>query len=110
MPQSGDFRATLVDIDAHLDSKDLEILKFLCKDIVPFSVLEKCKRCLDVFANLEQKGKLKDEDSNFLQECFHYMQRKDLIRKLGGDPDGLEKKVRAGGPSYLTEFRYGQYI
>ncbi|XP_048757091.1 caspase-8-like [Ostrea edulis] len=105
MPQSGDFRATLLDIDAHLDSKDLEILQFLCKDIVPFSVLEKCKRCLDVFANLEQKGRLKDEDSKFLQECFHYMQRKDLIRKLGGDPQDLERKIKTDGPSMLSEFR-----
>ncbi|XP_061183809.1 caspase-8-like [Saccostrea echinata] len=105
MPQSGDFRATLLDIDAHLDSNDLELLKFLCKDIVPFSVLDKCRRSLDVFVNLEQKGKLKEEDSIFLQECFHYMQRKDLIRKLGGDPQRLEKKIKADGPSQLTEFR-----
>ncbi|XP_062594748.1 caspase-8-like [Saccostrea cucullata] len=105
MPQSGDFRATLLDIDAHLDSSDLELLKFLCKDIIPFSVLDKCRRSLDVFANLEQKGKLREEDSKFLQECFHYMQRKDLIRKLGGDPQRLEKKIKADGPSQLTEFR-----
>lgn len=100
-----DFKAILLEIDAHLDSQDLELLKFLCKDIVSFSVLDKCQRCLDVFANLEQKGKLKEQDSKYLQECFHYMQRKDLIRKLGGDPQQLDNRIRANGPNYLTEFR-----
>lgn len=105
MTHPGDFRAILLDIDAHLDSKDLELLKFLCKDTVSFSVLDKCKRCIDVFANLEQKGKLKEQDSKYLQECFRYMQRKDLIRKLGGDPQQLENRIKANGPNYLTEFR-----
>lgn len=105
MTHLGDFKAILLDIDAHLDSKDLELLKFLCKDVVSFSVLGKCQRCLDVFANLEQKGKLKEENSKYLQECFHYMQRKDLIRKLSGDPQQLENRIRANGPNYLTEFR-----
>lgn len=62
-----------------------------------------------MFANLEQKGRLKDEDSKFLQECFHYMQRKDLIRKLGGDPQDLERKIKTDGPSMLSEFRYCKY-
>lgn len=105
-----DFKAILLEIDAHLDSQDLELLKFLCKDIVSFSVLDKCQRCLDVFANLEQKGKLKEQDSKYLQECFHYMQRKDLIRKLGGDPQQLDNRIRANGPNYLTEFRQELFI
>lgn len=105
-----DIKAILLEIDAHLDSQDLELLKFLCKDIVSFSVLDKCQRCLDVFANLEQKGKLKEQDSKYLQECFHYMQRKDLIRKLGGDPQQLDNRIRANGPNYLTEFRQELFI
>nr|XP_022325102.1 caspase-8-like [Crassostrea virginica] len=105
MSQSGDFRELLLDIDAHLDSKDLELLKFLCRDVVPFSVLEKCKRSLDIFTNLEQRGKLKEGKSIYLQECFHYMKRKDLIRKLGGDPQKLEDRIRYEGPAHLFPFR-----
>lgn len=105
MSQSGDFRELLLDIDAHLDSKDLELLKFLCRDVVPFSVLEKCKRSLDIFTNLEQRGKLKEGKSIYLQECFHYMKRKDLIRKLGGDPQKLEDRIKYEGPAHLFPFR-----
>lgn len=38
----GDFKVILLDIDVYFDFKDLEFLKFLCKDVVSFSVFGKC--------------------------------------------------------------------
>ncbi|KAK3083449.1 hypothetical protein FSP39_022958, partial [Pinctada imbricata] len=98
-------RSTLLEIDGELGAIDVERLKFLTKDHLPHGGLAKASRGIDVFSTLEQKGKLRENDTKFLQECFHYMQRRDLVRKIGGDPDNIEDVIQREGPNLVLPFR-----
>lgn len=98
-----ELRCQLIVIDEELGSEDLEVLKFLCYDILPSSKLHNADSALSIFENLKKGNRLSHTNVDFLIECLWYMHRKDLIRKLGFDPKEVERFIP--GLSGIFPFR-----
>lgn len=78
-PQCTD-RLLLKKIDEQLMKRDINSIKFLCRDwLIPEVELETIKRGIDLFSFFEKRAKGKD----FIAECMYRIQRADLLKKLG---------------------------
>ena len=99
-----DFRRVLKSIDENLVSRDVEGLKFLCRDIIPASHQEKIRRGLDLLVELESRGRISFSDTEFLAELLLRIGRLDLVRKLGYDSKLLKSTIQNRG-SRLKPFR-----
>lgn len=64
------FRRALNRVAAELGRQDLDNLKFMCKDVIPESKLEKTRSALDLFTSLEERGKLGVDNLEFLTNCL----------------------------------------
>lgn len=93
----------LLDVDAELDSGDLENMKFLCQDVIPFSKLQKIDRGIDLFGQLENGNKISPKVGDFemLIEILYRVRRLDLVKKLGKNSKDVKKKY--GGPDRAVE-------
>lgn len=83
----------LIEINEEFCSEEIEVLKFLCYDILPASKLENADSALSIFENLKKGNRLTYTNVDFLLECLWWMHRKDLIRKLGFDPKEVEPHI-----------------
>lgn len=93
----------LIEINEEFCSEELEVLKFLCYDILPASKLENADSALSIFENLKKGNKLTHTNVDILLECLWWMHRKDLIRKLGFDPKEVEPFI--SGLHQILPFR-----
>ncbi|XP_070570552.1 caspase-8-like isoform X2 [Ptychodera flava] len=103
------YRKVLKSVDENLMARDLNSLKFLCRDFIPAGKLESARKARDVFQELEFKGYLGPGDKlYFLAELLVRIHRVDLIKKLGlGRPRDVQVKLnREGRPGpQFSKFR-----
>ncbi|XP_064598154.1 uncharacterized protein LOC135464628 [Liolophura sinensis] len=92
-----DYRRKLKQVDEGLVKQDLEMLKFLCQDIIPAAMQEDISRGIDLFLELEVKGKLGPCNLKYLAECLMGIQRADLLRKLGINAQEFSCGLRVTG-------------
>ncbi|CAM9557287.1 unnamed protein product [Lampetra fluviatilis] len=78
---SFNYRKVLTAINGELVQRDLQGLRFLCKDMISSSLLENAS-ALQIFDLLEKRDKLSKRDTTLLAELLHHLQRKDLLRKF----------------------------
>lgn len=76
------FRRRLLAIDAQLGDKEVEQLKFLCKDILSQKDLEMFDTALGVFGQLIERELLSEEDPFFLAELLYIMKQHLLLKHL----------------------------
>ncbi|XP_042639580.1 caspase-10 [Orycteropus afer afer] len=80
---SMDFRRNLLKIDGHLGAKDVEALKFLCRDLLSHRSLEKARSALEIFEQLLAQEQLSVEDPFLLVELLCVIRQQSLLRYLG---------------------------
>lgn len=101
------YRWKLKQVDEGLVKQDLEMLKFLCGDIIPAATQEDISRGIDLFEELEVKGKLGPSNLKYLAECLMGIQRTDLVRKLGINAKEFRSGLQAVGED-VSPYRYSQ--
>ncbi|XP_004378355.2 LOW QUALITY PROTEIN: caspase-10 [Trichechus manatus latirostris] len=79
---SMDFRRKLLKINEYLGAKDVEALKFLCRDLLSHKKLEKSGSALEIFEQLLAEEHLSEEDPFFLAELLYIIRQKSLLRHL----------------------------
>ncbi|XP_069341476.1 caspase-10 [Eulemur rufifrons] len=84
------FRERLLIIDSRLGAKDVEQLKFLCRDFVSPKKLETCRSALDIFNLLLAAELLSEEDSFFLAELLYILDWKSLLKHLNYTKEQVE--------------------
>ncbi|KFP02508.1 Caspase-10, partial [Calypte anna] len=77
------FRKQLLFVDENLRAEEVEALKFLCTDLLPFGRLENVKSALDIFQLLMAEDYLNEEDNFILVELLYRINCHSLLRKLG---------------------------
>ncbi|KAL5005816.1 hypothetical protein ScPMuIL_016974 [Solemya velum] len=96
-------RQLLITVDNGLDSKDVALLKFLLRDKLTISKLERIVTGLDLFSQLEEAGSITVENNDILAEALCRIHRIDLVKRLKYE----SKEVRnwAKKNSLLSPFR-----
>ncbi|XP_013381129.1 caspase-8 [Lingula anatina] len=102
--QASYFRMLLKKVDEQLVSRDLNAIKFLCRDVLPHSKLEKINRGLALFTELEYKGLLSPNNLKLLEECLFRIQRADLLKQMGFSLRDMKNKIEQHGEQ-LSPFR-----
>ncbi|XP_077997919.1 caspase-10-like [Glandiceps talaboti] len=99
------YRKILKNVDDNLMSRDLNSLKFLCRDLIATGKLETAQKPRDIFQELEYKGYLGPGDKLlFLADLLNRIHRVDLIKKLGigntKEIQALLKQQHRPGPKF----------
>lgn len=76
------FRSLLLQLSNNLTRKELQALKFLCRDVVPRDKLEKINHGFELFEALENLKKLSVRDRDFLASKLIAVNRTDLKNQL----------------------------
>lgn len=84
--------AKLFEISKHVTENELKTLKILCADSIPAGILEKITSVLELFKKLEELDDSGDGGNDFLSQLFWTIGRKDLHRKLNGQPGSSEEE------------------
>lgn len=63
---ASEMRRMLVQLNNLIQPDELCSMKFLCKDIIPLRKREEIRNSIDLFNELEQRGKLKWDDVSFV--------------------------------------------
>ncbi|XP_052235568.1 caspase-8-like [Dreissena polymorpha] len=90
---SGEFHQRLININDEMGSDDIEALKFLCRDYLPASKLDKVESALEIFEYMKKAGMIDLNNVDFLLESFARIHRYDLINKLGFSSDDVRKVI-----------------
>ena len=77
-----DFRSLLLQLSNSLTGKELQLLKFLCRDVVPRDKLETIDHGFKLFEALEHLNKLSVRDRDFLASKLIAVNRTDLRNQL----------------------------
>lgn len=72
----------LLEISNQLNNDNLEKLKFLVRDLLGKNKLEKIKTGHELFNALSERGKLGDDNTDFLSQLLRQAGRDDLSEKL----------------------------
>ncbi|KAM3876852.1 FAS-associated death domain protein [Diretmus argenteus] len=95
---STQFNAVLLEISNQLLSKQLADMKFLCKDVIRKRRMENIETGVQLFEVLMERGKLGEDNTEFLLSLLDGVHRQDLSEKLnagGGftvnQPDEAER-------------------
>ncbi|KAL3853874.1 hypothetical protein ACJMK2_013173 [Sinanodonta woodiana] len=99
----GGFLVRLINLDDDLGEKDIDGIKFLCRDYIPGSKLEKCNKGIDIFQYLIERKLITEENIDILVECLYRINRLDWIKKLNFRPDDVKQKVKQA--TKLNTFR-----
>ncbi|XP_060560660.1 caspase-8-like [Ruditapes philippinarum] len=89
-----DLHQRLIDIDEEVGDDELEGLKFLCRDHIPVSKLEKSQTALEVFDIMKKMVLIESNNVDYLLECLGRVHRLDLVRKLGFQPDAVRNHLQ----------------
>ncbi|KAL3853862.1 hypothetical protein ACJMK2_013161 [Sinanodonta woodiana] len=87
------FTARLMNLSDNLGKKEIEGIKFLCRDFNQGSRLENCRKGKEIFQCLIETGLITDENIDIVVECLSRINRPDLIRMLRLKPDVVKQKV-----------------
>lgn len=114
------FRRCLNAISNQLSRQNLDDMKFVCKDHVPVSRMERVRSPLDLFQALEERGKMSADDTNFLAQVLFSVDRSNLIselQKAGFAPSVLPQPLQApltishtDGPQPNPEFLFNETL
>ncbi|KAK5874580.1 hypothetical protein PBY51_019516 [Eleginops maclovinus] len=103
------FNSMLLDISDQLTDKQLEGMKFLCRDMVGKRDLEKISSGVRLFQLLTERGKLGADNTDILSGFLTHIQRQDLAGKLesfesqSGTTDNLPDKEEREKLDIATE-------
>ncbi|XP_052812845.1 caspase-8-like [Mya arenaria] len=86
-----DLHQRLVAVDDEIGTGDLEGLKFLCRDHLSASKLDKASSALEIFENMKKALLIDVNNVDFLLECLGRIHRFDLVRKLGFQVDAVRE-------------------
>ena len=97
------FRRCLNSISNQLSRQNLEDMKFVCKDHVPVSKMERVRSALDLFQALEERGKMSFSDTAFLVQVLLSVGRSNLVPELqrAGFAPAIIPPQPAGGGGHL---------
>ncbi|XP_053385490.1 caspase-8-like [Mercenaria mercenaria] len=84
-----DLHQCLIDIDEEVGEEELEGFKFLCRDHISVSKLDRAQTCLEIFDIMQKMVLIDVNNVDFLLECLGRVHRFDLVRKLGFQPDAV---------------------
>ena len=76
------FRRCLNSLANQLSRQNVDDMKFVCKDHVPVSRMERVRSALDIFQALEERGKLSIDDTSFLVKVLISIERSNLVTDL----------------------------
>ncbi|XP_008308078.1 FAS-associated death domain protein [Cynoglossus semilaevis] len=85
-----DFNSMLLDISNKLSSKELEEMKFLCREIIGKKNMEQINSALNLFQFLSERGKLAADRTEFLSKLLKDIQRpglSEIVENFQGKPD-----------------------
>lgn len=77
-----DFRRCLNRLSNQLSRQNVEDMKYVCKDEVPLSRMERVRNPLDIFQALEERGKLSMDNTAFLVKVLISIERSNLVSDL----------------------------
>ena len=78
-------RIKLLKVSQHITQNDLEMLKFLCKEIVPAGQLEKITSPIKFLTKLEELDLIRAEDMSFLEQVLEVIGKLHLKSILYGE-------------------------
>lgn len=112
------FRRCLNALSNQLSQQNLYDMKFVCKDHVPVSRMERVRSPLDLFQALEERGKMSADDTNFLVQILVSVDRSNLIPELqraGFAPPVLPQPLhppasQTDGPQPNPEFLFNETL
>ncbi|XP_074857778.1 caspase-10-like isoform X2 [Carettochelys insculpta] len=87
------FHQQLLAIDENLGTDEVEALKFLCSDLIPFRKLEAVESAKSIFQLLMDKDVLNKEDTFILAELLYRIKCHFLLQKLGYTKEIVEEKL-----------------
>ncbi|XP_049743768.1 caspase-10 isoform X3 [Elephas maximus indicus] len=90
-----DFRRKLLKINECLGAKDVEALKFLCRDWLSPKKLEKSGSALEIFEQLLAEEQLSEEDPFLLAELLFIIRQKSLLRHLRYSKEQVQSSLPA---------------
>lgn len=96
------FYPQLLRVAEGLGKEDVEALKFLCKDLVPFGKLESMTAC-DIFQFFKKNDMVNQEDTFVIAELLHRIQRNDLLPIIGYSKETVQVDLPLKGT--VSEFR-----
>ena len=76
------FRRCLNSLANQLSRQNVDDMKFVCKDHVPVSRMERVRSALDIFQALEERGKHSIDDTSFLVKVLISIERSNLVADL----------------------------
>ncbi|XP_045151421.1 caspase-10 [Echinops telfairi] len=88
-----DFRKKLLKIDTSLGAKEVEALKFLCRDMLPHKKLEKASSALEIFEQLLEEEQLTEEDPALLMELLCVIRQRSLLQHLQYRPEQVQASL-----------------
>lgn len=80
------YRLKLLSLSNELTDRDLVELKFICKQHIPVGILERIKRPLELFDELENRNLLASNNKEFLAALFAGINRLELRDDFLGKP------------------------
>lgn len=89
------FRKFIFSLCEELSSKNLDSMKYLCRDLLTMRELEGVNNATDLFVVLEQRKELGSGNFHLLEDLLTQIGRGDLVRKLK-DFERLERKQQNG--------------
>lgn len=91
----------LVYLDEDLVKLDILSMKLLCGDFIPLARLERINRGIDLFAEMEDRGRLKVNHCSLLAELFYHIQRMDLVNVLPEySTDRVQSEIAQNGTTF----------
>lgn len=97
------FNSVLLDISDHLSEDQLSKLKYLCQNEIGKRSLEKIDKGIELFSFLRERGKLGENNTEFLAQILAEIRREDLLEKLnafvyGATPQHQDDTENGTGP------------
>lgn len=83
------FKAILLEISDQLSEDQLEKLKYLCQDEIGKRRMEKIDSGTKLFVVLKERGKLGEDNTEFLGQLLSEIRRDDLLEKLNAFENGF---------------------
>nr|XP_056717071.1 caspase-8-like [Euleptes europaea] len=101
------FRQQLLMVAEDLGREDVEALKFLCQDFIPFGKLEAMTSACAVFQFLICNDMVNQEDTFVLAELLYRIQRNNLLHRIGYTKEKVQENLHLRGK--VSEFRQMLY-
>ncbi|XP_076464600.1 uncharacterized protein LOC143296434 isoform X2 [Babylonia areolata] len=108
------FRSAAMEIDNSLYDDDVDGMKFLCQGLVVGSKLKRTDTAHELISLLESAGQVSDVDFFLLADLLQYVQRIDVLEKIGFEETEVMLQRRALGskvnPFYVLLFQIAEEL